>query len=219
MIKKILRIKTLQILLLSTMATIAVCQQSYADAMQSLENFLQNKTIHANFTQTVYGKKKNRVSSGVMDISRPNKFLWQYSGDDGQLIISDGVTIYVYDKLLQQVTVKKLTQSLGKSPALLLAGGTDVKKYYTVVKKSDSEGLEWVSLIPSTNKITDNNGFKVVEIGFNRQNKMLAQMKFVDGFDNKSSISFADVKIGVKYPDKTFTFKAPSGTDVISADN
>lgn len=211
MVKKMLRI--------SLFCIIASQQYVYANAMQSLNGFLQNNTIHANFTQTVYGKKKNRVTNGVMEISRPNKFLWQYDGDDGQLIISDGINIYVYDKLLQQVTVKKLTQSLGKSPALLLAGGNDIKKYYTVMQKPDAESLEWVSLVPIANKITDNNGFKIVEIGFNKQNKMLGVMKFVDGFDNTSSISFTNVKIGVKYANKTFTFKAPSGTDVISADN
>ena len=205
---------------LRTLSLLACCvatgvQLCYADAVQSLEKFLHNRTLGANFTQTVYGKKKNRVTTGSMEISRPNKFLWQY--DDGQSIISDGEKIYLYDKSLQEVTIKKLTQSLGKSPALLLAGGNDIKKYYTVVKKPDADNLEWVSLIPIANKVADNNGFKLVDIGFNKQNQSLTQMKFVDGFDNKSSIEFTAVKVGVQYPNKTFMFKVPAGTDVINS--
>lgn len=189
----------------------------YATGAQSLEKFLNNNTITADFTQTVYGKKKNRVISGAMEISRPNKFLWNYD-DDGQLIISNGVNIYIYDKLLKQVTVKGLSKSLGKSPALLLAGGNDVKKYYTIVAKPDANGMEWVSLTPIANKIVDNNGFKVVDIGFNKSNQMLAKMNFVDGFDNKSTIDFKNVKVGVKLNPLKFEFKAPSGTDVINGD-
>lgn len=196
-----------------------VMGSGFADPVRALDVFLQNKTVAANFTQTVYGKKKNRVTIGVMRISRPNKFSWQYSGNDGQLIVSDGVRVYVYDKLLQQVTIKKLDKSLGKSPALLLAGGTDIKKYYTVVQKPDADGLEWVSLVPIANKISENNGFKLVDIGFNKKNQTLTQMKFVDGFDNKSSISFEKVELGINYSSSVFKFNAPNGTDIINADN
>ncbi|HLX54018.1 MAG TPA: outer membrane lipoprotein chaperone LolA [Aquella sp.] len=189
---------------------------AYADAMKSLDGFLQNKQISGDFTQTVYGNKKNRVSTGTMQIERPNKFRWEYV-KDGQLIVSDSKNIYVYDKPLKQVTVKKLNSSIGKSPALLLAGGTDVKKNYTISVMPDSEGLEWVSLIPKN--INDNNGFKSVSIGFTKNTGLLSQMKFTDNFDNKSAINFTNVKVGVKVPATSFIFTQPAGVDVIKSDN
>ena len=93
---------------------------AFADGVAALNGFLQNQMTSANFTQTVFGNKKNRVSTGLLEISRPNKFRWEYV-EDGQLIVSDGKTIYIYDKPLAQVTEKKLDSSIGKSPALLLA--------------------------------------------------------------------------------------------------
>ena len=189
----------------------------YADPMKSLDEFLQNKQITGDFTQTVYGNKKNRVSQGTMQILRPNKFRWEYV-KDGQLIVSDSKNIYIYDKPLKQVTIKKLNNSLGKSPALLLAGGTDVKKNYTITSdRTESEGLEWVNLAPKN--ISDNNGFKSVSIGFAKKTQLLSQMKFIDSFDNKSTINFTNIKVGGKVPESTFIFTPPKGIDVIKSDN
>ncbi len=190
---------------------------SYADGMKALDIFLQNKnsTISANFTQTVYGRKKNKVSTGSMEISRPNKFKWQYNEED-QLIVSDGKVIYIYDKPLAQVTLKKLDASLGKTPALLLAGGSDIKKYYNISESKSNDGLEWVILVPKNSD--ENNGFKSVLMGFNKTNQNLTQMQFVDSFDNKSLISFTNVQLGVKFPDNEFKFVAPKGTDIVNSD-
>lgn len=189
---------------------------AYADSLKALDAFMQNTSMAANFTQTVYGNKKNKVSQGLMQIERPNRFRWEYI-QDGQLIVSNGKDIYIYDKPLQQVTQKNLNSSLGKSPALLLAGGNDIKKYYTINAQPESGGLEWVSLVPKS--VKDNNGFKSVTMGFNKNTQLLSQMNFTDNFDNKSNISFSNVKVGAKVPASTFIFTPPTGVDVIKADN
>jgi outer membrane lipoprotein carrier protein len=125
--------------------------------------------------------------------------------------------MYIYDKPLQQVTEKKLNNSLGLSPALLLAGGTDVKKYYTIKVSPESGNLEWVNLQPKN--INDNNGFKTIDIGFNKTSHLLSQMKFIDSFDNKSEISFTNLRTDIKAPASTFTFVPPKGVDIIKSDN
>jgi outer membrane lipoprotein carrier protein len=187
-----------------------------ADGVKALDYFLQNKstTINANFTQTVFGMKKNRISSGVIEIKRPNKFRWEYTAG-GQILISDGKTIYIYDKPLAQVTERKLSKALGKSPALLLAGGNDIKQDYIVTNLPDSNGLEWVNLTPKI--ASDNNGFKSVQIGF--KNNTLAQMNFVDSFDTKTVITFSNVKMGQSLNEADFNFKPTAGIDIVNADN
>jgi NAD+ synthase (glutamine-hydrolysing)/outer membrane lipoprotein carrier protein len=191
----------------------AIASHVFADGVEALDGFLQNQMTSANFSQTVFGGKKNRTSTGMLEISRPNKFRWEYV-EDGQLIVSDGKIIYIYDKPLQQVTEKKLDSSLGKSPALLLAGGSSIKHDYIVsnLKESD-DGLSWVNLVPK--KTEDNNGFKLVQIGFKQ--KTLSQMKFVDSFNNKSMITFTNVKSGINLPASDFIFTPKPGVDVIKA--
>jgi chaperone LolA len=190
---------------------------SYADGTKALNLFMQSKNaaISADFTQTVFGKRKNQVTTGIMKIQRPDKFLWQYS-NDGQLIISDGKQIYIYDKLLKQVTIKKLTKTLGKSPALLLAGGVDIKQVYTITPKPDVAGLEWVLLTPKNN---DSNSFKAVALGFSKTANQLDIMQFEDQFGNKSQIKFTNFKSQVKFAPNEFQFIIAKGIDIINADN
>ena len=70
----------------------------YAAPSDDLENYLsQAQTIKADFTQTVISGKTKRVTQGTMEISRPNKFRWNYIKDQ-QLIISNAKNIYIYDQ-------------------------------------------------------------------------------------------------------------------------
>jgi chaperone LolA len=177
-----------------------------------LNNFLANaKTIKANFTQTVKTGKKSRTTIGTMEIERPNKFRWEYTQDQ-QLIVSDAQKIYIYDKPLQQVTVKQLGQSIDKSPAAVLAGANNVQKLYTVNDiPGNSSGLSWVKIAPKTQN--DNNGFQVVLMGFDAQQK-LAAMEFTDTFGNHTTLKFTNLQTGVKIPAADFQFKAPAGVDI-----
>ena len=194
---------------------------AYADGLTAINEFLQtkNSTISADFTQTVYGKRKNIVSNGKMEIARPNQFRWQYfeDGSMSQLIMSDGKTIYIYDDELQQVTEKKLGKSLGKSPALLLAGGDNIRQDYNVISMPTESKVDWVLLTPK--KAANNNGFKSVQIGFNTVGGTLAGMKFIDNFDNKSSITFTNVKTGINFSSREFKFVVAPGVDVIKDNN
>lgn len=211
--------KNLAVLSLSFMALASISKTSYADGMSDLTAFLQNKNgvLSADFTQTIYGNKKNQVSHGTMKIARPNKFRWEYI-EDQQLIISNGKIVDIYDKPLQQVTEKQLNGSLGKSPALLLAGSSNITSYYIVKNLPDEDNLEWVGLTPKN--INDNNGFQSVAMGFTKTAPhSLSKMKFIDSFSNKSMIVFTNLKTGGDMPANIFQFTPPKGVDVVSALN
>lgn len=179
----------------------------------ALNNFLNNaKTMKADFSQTVISGKKSRTTVGTMEISRPNKFRWEYT-QDKQLIVSDAKKIYIYDQPLQQVTVQALGASIDKSPAAVLAGANNIKNIYKVSEVNTHEdGLNWVKIEPKA--ANDNNGFQVVLMGFDKSQNLSA-MKFIDNFGNQTSLKFSNLVTGVQIPDGDFKFKAPAGVDVV----
>lgn len=184
-----------------------------ANAIKDLDVFLMNKTVYAKFKQIVFGHKKNHISEGIMQISRPNKFRWEYVSE-GQLIVSNGNKIYIFDKPLKQLTVKNFALGLGKSPAAILAGGIDSKNIYNIILMGDSKNLEWVRLVPK--KIDDNNGFNQVDIGFEKNNQhLIKQMNFLDVYGNKSIIIFSDVIVNSEIQNSSFSFKIESSFDVL----
>lgn len=65
------------------------------------------RSMTAVFKQSV--KAKHRVvsrSSGTMALQRPGRFRWQTLQPMAQLMVADGQKIWIYDKDLEQVTVK-----------------------------------------------------------------------------------------------------------------
>ncbi len=101
------------------------------DRCASADGLAQLKAFHAT---TKSGKVTFRQSSpprasraranrpGTFSFQRPGKFRWAYETPFEQLIVGDGEKLWVYDRDLNQVIVRKLDRALGSTPAALLAG-------------------------------------------------------------------------------------------------
>src|SRR5215212_3223775 len=102
------------------------------DTLKSLLN--QTTTAKARFAQSVLDKNNKTLqqATGTMEFSRPGRFRWEYNKPYEQTIVGDGSRLWIYDKDLNQVTVRKLDRALGASPAALLAGSNEIDKSYTL---------------------------------------------------------------------------------------
>lgn len=106
-----------------------------ATALDQLKSFSTNaRSAKGEFSQgQVKGGDKARITnlaSGTFIFSRPGKFIWTYKKPYEQVLQADGVNLYIYDKDLNQVTVKKLGNALGSSPAAILFGSNDLEKSF-----------------------------------------------------------------------------------------
>ncbi|MCK7498209.1 MAG: outer-membrane lipoprotein carrier protein LolA [Comamonadaceae bacterium] len=80
---------------------------------------------------------------------RPGKFRWTYDKPYYQLIVGDGEKLWVYDKDLNQVTVKKLGQALGATSRRAARRATTTWERNFVLKDAGrSEGLDMVEATP-----------------------------------------------------------------------
>ncbi len=82
-----------------------------AASIDQLRNFLaQTKTARGDFSQRVGGRgnAQGQVSSGNFVFQRPGRFRWVYTKPYEQVIVADGEQLFLFDKDLNQVTVKKL---------------------------------------------------------------------------------------------------------------
>jgi outer membrane lipoprotein carrier protein len=148
-------------------------------------------------------------SSGTLWIERPNKFRWDYDVPFKQQIVSDGKTIWVYDKELQQVTVRALTGGLGDTPAVLLAGRGRLEEKFTI-KSLDKQGsLAWAQLIPKSK----DGGFEDIRLGFEQGQLRILEM--IDGFGQTTRVTLRDAKENLRIEASTFIFIPPKGVDVV----
>jgi outer membrane lipoprotein carrier protein len=150
------------------------------------------------------------TSSGTFKFARPGKFVWAYEKPYVQVLQSDGDKLYVWDKDLNQVTVRALSGALGASPAAILFGSNDLEKNFTLRDAGVKQGIDWLELTPKS-KDTQ---FQRIGIGFRDGN--LEAMELYDVFGNVTLLTFSNIQKNPSLPPGTFQFVTPKGADVLN---
>lgn len=184
-----------------------------AATTETLKAFLnQTQSAKGRFAQIVLDKnmKPLQQASGTMQFSRPGRFRWQYDKPYEQIIVGDGTQLWIYDKDLNQVTVRKLDRALGATPAALLAGSNEIEKSYRLSNAGTQDGLDWLEATPRT----QDTPFERIRMGFGRSG--LEAMELRDQFGQMTVIRFADLERNVALPAEIFRFTPPKGAAVLS---
>lgn len=192
---------------------IALSSTAHAAGIDQLRIFIENtRGAKAEFTQTVSAKsgRKPQTSSGTFAFSRPGKFRWIYDRPYYQLLVSDGEKLWIHDRDLNQVTVKRVGKALGSSPAALLAGDNAFEKNFSVKNAESADGLEWIEATPNQ----PDGSFESVRLGF-RENLPRA-MELRDSFGQTTRLAFGAVQANPALDAGQFRFTPPPGADVVS---
>jgi outer membrane lipoprotein carrier protein len=187
-------------------------QLAHAGASDHLKEFVQaTHSGRVAFEQVVTAKngKAPARSSGNFAFSRPGKFRWTYTKPYEQVIVGDGEKLWFYDKDLNQVSVRKLGNALGTTPAAILAGSNDLSNNFTLEDTGEHDGLDWLDAKP---KSGDTN-FQLIRLGFNGAE--LAAMELQDTFGQVTTLKFAHFERNPALPADTFRFTPPPGADVV----
>jgi len=200
------------ILLAAVVAASALVIDAEASALDQFKTFVGNtKSARGEFTQQQLkagGGKAAAPSSGTFEFARPGRFIWVYQKPYDQLLQADGEKLYIYDKDLNQVTVKKLGDALGSSPAAILFGSNDLEKNFTLSEAGMKDGLEWLKAVPKTQDTT----FEQITIGL--RNGTPEAMELKDNFGSVSVLSFKKFEKNPAVGANHFKFTMPKGVEV-----
>jgi len=183
-----------------------------AESIAQFDRFFEEVlTFKARFTQTIFDENLVPLeeSSGQLRISRPGRFRWDYDPPAEQSIIADGERMWVYDIDLEQVTVRKLTDALGTSPAGVLSSGGNPKHNYRVQDLGQQGEIGWVSLHSKEEAAS----FSEIQLGFDRGTLRLIQL--LDDLGQITRIVLSDVKENIAIGAEWFAFEIPKGVDII----
>lgn len=200
--------------LLGTVATLLVVFAGAASAsgIERLNQFMTStQSAAGEFEQRIYGRdgKVVQESRGTLAFSRPGRFRWVYSKPYPQLLVGDGARVWIYDEDLRQVTVRKLDQALGATPAALLAGSNDALKAFALKDDGTKDGLEWVEAIPREKE----SNFERIRMGFGFSG--LERMELTDTFGQTTELRFTGFERNARVDPALFRFVPPKGADVI----
>ena len=189
-----------------------VFSAAQASSLDRFKDFVRNtQSARADFEQKVYDRtgKLTQESKGGFVFQRPGLFRWVYAKPVDQVIVGDGERVWIHDRDLNQVTVRKLSRALGSTPAALLAGSADVEKAFDLSDAGTRDGIEWLEAKPREAEA----GFARVRMGFDANG--LRAMELFDHFGQTTQLRFLNLVRNPKVDPSEFRFQPPQGADVL----
>jgi outer membrane lipoprotein carrier protein len=194
------------------LALVALLPTAAIAGPERFQAFLRTtQAATGDFEQRVYDRSRRLVqeSSGRFAFLRPGRFRWTYQKPYAQVIVGDGERVWIYDRDLAQVTVRRLAKALGATPAALLAGASDIENAFDLADAGQKDGLAWVEARPRERE----SGFERIRLGLSVAG--LEAMHLVDHFGQSTELRFLRIVRNPQIDPETFRFTPPKGADVL----
>ncbi len=177
------------------------------DAKQQLKvKLAMLATYQANFTQTVVDIENTLLqqATGRIVLQQPNNLYWELFEPNESVLLADGDNIWNVDPFLEQVVVYAADAALENNPLILLTNPDSSKWQEFEVSQSDNQ------FIITPREL--NGGIESLRLVFNGD--ILVELESQDGQQQKSVLSFSEIKQNNPLPDDTFIFVMPDGYEL-----
>ena len=182
-----------------------------ASAVQKKYNSI--KTLQADFIQTALsmGSGKGRVSSGVVTIKKPGKMKWEFKKPEGDIVVSNGKVMWIYQKDLNQVIETKIEVNTPQVAMNFLAGAGNMEKDFEI-KILNSSGSEYELKLSPRVQIPHIGEINLI---VDKKTFIVKKTTVKDAFGGETSVEIKNVKINSKIKDSIFEYSAPKGAAVL----
>jgi outer membrane lipoprotein carrier protein len=194
------------------LASLHVAGVRAAGAIEQMRAFVSDtRSARGEFAQRTL--KSNGAltdaSSGAFSFSRPGRFRWEVLRPFEQLMVADGEQVWFWDKDLDQVTVRKVGDAMGASPATILFGDSDLDKTFTLEGLGEREGVLWLEARPRSTEV----GFELITIGLRAG--LPEAMEVRDAFGRTTQFAFRHLERNPKIDAAQYRFSVPKGAEVV----
>ena len=199
--------------LISLMLSFNIQAGGNAEDIQQLRNLLQPiSSLSAQFKQQVTDADGFQLqqSEGLFQVAQPNNLRWIVKQPMPQQVISNGLTLWLYDPDLEQVIVKPFDASIESTPAILFSGDlTRLDSAYFIRQLS-----------PDVFQLTpEQEGSLFSELQIIFVDQLPASISLTDSLGQVTRIAFSDVQLNPSLPAALFEFEIPGDIDVINNDS
>ena len=186
--------------------------QTPANALTDFKSYTRDLTsLSGSFTQEVRDKngRVSRQSVGTFAIARPGKFRFVYEKPYKQTIVSDGTTVWLHDEDLNQVTIKKLGETVNEQPLALLLDASAADKLFDL-KAVEPQGS--IGFVEAKSKKPDAafTDLRVASVALQPR-----ELTWRDALQNVNTIRFESLSKNGKLAADAFAFTPPKGADVL----
>jgi len=117
--------------------------------------------------------------------------------------------VFQFDPDLSQVTIRKVDQAIGASPAAILFGSGALEKAFEVTRLPERDGLLWLRAKPRGSEA----GFVHVDIGM--KDGLPHRVVLLDAFGQTTRVDLSGIVKNATLKPDAFQFTPPAGVDTI----
>ena len=213
-----------QCVLLTTLWGLAFTHWAIADeGVTQFREFIANvKNAEGEFSQQQIRPPKPgeaqpkvlRKSQGRFVFQRPGKFIWETTKPFEQKVIADGQRLLLWDKDLNQLTIRPAGKSLSASPAAILFGQIAIDERFDLIPGGEKGGMYWLELKPKAEKVAGDIPYSRVGVGM--ANGLPVGLELHDNFGTITLINLSKIRINGNLGSEVFKFNPPPGADVLN---
>lgn len=195
------------LLILAVLLNSAYAEATDLSAKQQLKFKLASlATYQANFKQTVIDIENTvlQQATGQIKLKQPNKLYWELFEPNESVLMADGENIWNVDPFLEQVVVYGTDAALENNPLILLTNPESSKWNEFEVSQIDTQFI----ITP----LESNGGIESLRLLF--KGDLLIELESQDGQQQKSLLTFSEIKQNNPLPADSFTFVMPEGYEL-----
>ncbi len=194
-------------------------RESSSDSSQSLDTILTrvqqrydcSGSLQANFVETLSSPGgMPRTRKGTVYFKKVGRMRWEFAAPSQGTVVSDGKTVYDYEKDLNQVVELPVSKALKSSATTFLLGLGNIRRDFkaTLPPAPSGDGLTHVILTPK-------GGGDTMELGLDPKSYNIVNFKLTSQIGGVTELKFSDIQTDVALKDSLFRFTIPAGADIV----
>jgi outer membrane lipoprotein carrier protein len=171
-------------------------------------DFFQSSTLRAlGMTDTANGR---------LTVKRPDKMLWVYEKPEPQTIVTDGIRLWIYRPMDNQVMLGTAPNFFkdGKGASFL----TDIRnvrnQFHVTIVKAERPGTDRLQLIP---RRTQHDIGRIL-VSIDRETSNIVEIVTFNSYDDETRIELRNIVFQNNLTDKMFQFAVPEDTEIVRID-
>lgn len=163
---------------------------------------------------------RNRLSgqeqrrSGHVRFRKPGRMRWDYTVPSGDVIVSDGTTLWAYEAAARQAVQSNLQQSQLPSALSFLTGTGRLADDFTF-RLLDARRYQWNGYVLELRPIVPNPSFERLVFYIEPAHYQVVKTVVIDAQGNTNSIVFRNPRVNMNHPLEVFQWTPPPGTQIV----
>lgn len=187
-----------------------------AVAQQIQAFYDRTRDFQADFVQVsrnrLYGEERR---TGQVIFRKPGRMRWNYGAPSGDVIVSDGRTLWAYQADERQAVQQQLNQSQLPTAITFLAGTGRLTDSFTF-RLLDANRFRFPSgYVLELRPTTPQPSYERIVFYVDRASYQVVRTAVIDAQGNQNRFDFTNPRVNTDVPESTFRWSPPAGTSIV----